>query len=729
MIRNILARLKNLFKKKRIYTPTFLQMEATECGAASLCMISAYYKKYIPLEEMRITCGVTRDGSNAMQVINAAEKIGFRAAGTSCEIEDLKNMPLPLIVFWCFNHFLVVEGVGKKYVYLNDPASGHKKVTLEEFSDSFTGIAITVEPLKKFEKEVSIPSFYQIIKGYFENTFSSFLFLFLTSFCAILPLIALTVFTQVFYDKFAIFSSSPSTFFFVSLFSTYLFSFSVLSLQGYLLMRFNAKLSLQITTKFFQTLLRLPISFFSQRYPGELANRLIITDKVIENLTLNLILASVNFIFVLIYLIIIFQINVAIAIVTMLGSMLALLVFVLLNRQRTDAYACQNQDFGKCLGISVGAIRNIETMKSFGMEGSFFQRWAGYYTKVMDAFQKIAIRDVILTSTPPFLQMIILSLFFFIGAKEVILGNLTVGSFMALQVLILSVLNPIIIFINLGRIYQETKGDLYRINDVMQNPIDPVFSQEKISEHMKDVRMKGKVELKDISFGFNINAEPLIKDMHFTLEPGKSVAIIGAVGSGKSTVTKLITGFYDPWTGKILFDEQERKNIERQKLVNSIASVDQNFFIFEGNFAENITLWDQTVLEEDIYQAAKDVGLHEEIASRPQGYYSKVSEEGRNLSGGQRQRIEIARALVRNPSILILDEATSQLDSEVETKIINNIRRRGCSIIMIAHRLSTIKECDEIIVLDKGTIVQRGTNDELKKEKGFYLDLIEAQGL
>lgn len=729
MIKNLIDKLKNIFKRKRIYTPTFLQMEATECGAASLCIISSHYKKYIPLEEMRIICGVTRDGSNAMQVMNAAEKIGFKASGVSCDIEALKNMSMPIIIFWCFNHFLVVEGIGKKYVYLNDPASGHRRVTMEEFSDSFTGVAITVEPIKKFEKEISIPSFYQIVKGYFKNTFSSFLFLFLASFCAIIPLIALTIFTQVFYDKYATFSWSSSTNFFAALFFTYLFAFSVFSLQGYLLMRFNAKLSLQITSKFFQTLLRLPISFFSQRYPGELANRLIMTDKVIENLTLNLILAGVNFIFVLFYLIIIFQINVAIAVVTMLGALLGLMVFFVLNRQRTDAYACQNQDFGKCLGISVGAIRNIETMKAFGMEGSFFQRWAGYYTKVMDAFQKIAIRDVLLTSTPPFLQMVILTLFFYIGAKEVISGNLTVGSFMALQVLILSVLNPTIIFINLGRIYQETKGDLYRINDVMQNPIDPIFSQENISGNSKEMRMKGKVQLKDISFGFNINASPLITNMNFTLEPGKSVAIIGSVGSGKSTVTKLITGFYEPWTGKILFDDQEKKDIPRHKLVNSIASVDQNFFIFEGTFAENITLWDQTILEEDIYQAAKDVCLHEEIASRPQGYYSKISEEGRNLSGGQRQRIEIARALVRNPSILILDEATSQLDSEVETKIINNLQRRGCSIIMIAHRLSTIKKCDEIIVLDKGAIVQRGTNEKLKKEKGFYRDLIEAQGL
>jgi ATP-binding cassette, subfamily C, bacterial len=727
-MKEIFKKIISFLKFKRVYTPTFLQMEATECGAASLCIISAYYNKYVPLEEMRRICGVSRDGANALDVVRAAEKLGFSVQGIKCDIDDLRKMKLPVIIFWSFNHFLVVEKVRKNFVYLNDPASGHRKVSIEEFSDYFTGIAIAIQPEKKFEKKIAIPSFYSIVKKYLSKSFLPFLFLFLASFCVMLPFLSLTIFTQVFYDKYATFYST-SAFFFICLIIAYLFSFLTLSLQGYLLMRFNAKLSLEITAKFFTNLLRLPISFFSQRFPGELANRVLTTDRVVENLTLHLILALVNFIFVIIYAIVMIQIDLSIAIVAIIGASLGLLLFLFLNRQRTDAYACQEQDMGKCIGISVGALRNIETIKSFGMESSFFQRWAGYFTKVVDANQKIAVRDVLLTSAPQFLQMLILSSFLFIGAKEVISGKLTIGGFMAMQTLILNFLNPTITFINLGRTYQETKGDLYRLNDVMQAENDTIFKQEVFNDKQQEIKMKGKVQVKDLTFGYNINSEPLIKNLNFILEPGKSLALVGPVGSGKSTITKLVTGLYEPWSGTILLDDEEKSSVSRQKMVISIASVDQNFFIFEGSFLDNITLWDETILEEDVYQAAKDACIHEEILSRSQGYDSNISEGGRNLSGGQRQRLEIARALVRNPSILILDEATSQLDSETEVKIIDNIRKRGCSVIMIAHRLSTIKECDEIMVLEKGVVVQKGTNEELKKIKGIYLDLVEAQGL
>ena len=717
-----------MFRKKRVRTPTIIQMEAVECGAASLGIVLAYYKKFLPLETLRDICGVSRDGSNALQIIKGANKLGMSAEAYKYDVKDLKKIKLPFIVFWNFNHFLVVEGFSKKYVYLNDPGMGPRKVTHSEFSDSFTGISVALEPDKDFKRGGSKPSLLDALKKRLNNTLKSFSFLMLATLALVVPGLGVPIFTQMFFDKVIPHETSSMLFYFGLIVTMFLYGM-LTWLQMTVLTFLNIKLSIRLSSKFFGHILRLPINFFSQRYPAEIANRAIVNDRVIQVLTSQLVLACVNLFFVFFYLFVMVQINWIITLVTVCSAAINMLTLKFINRARRDAYARLQQDLGKSIGISAGAIRNIETLKASGSENDFFSRWAGYYTKASDAFQEINKKDIYLTSVPPFLMMLTTAFFLTIGAKQVMTGHLSIGALLALQVLIGNFLSPFSQFINLGQVIGQVRVDLNRIDDVLENPVDKYYTAFKDIKDDKQTRLLGKIDLKNISFGYNKNAPPIISDLNIDIDPGKSVAFVGKTGSGKTTISKMIAGLFEPWSGDILFDMKDRFDLPRDLVIRSLSTVDQNIFIFEGSVKENISFWDTTIFEEDIIRAAKDAMIHDEIIRMEDGYNSKILEVGKNLSGGQKQRIEIARALVRNPSIIILDEATAALDSETEYKIIRNITRRGCSIIMVAHRLSTIKNCDEIIVLGKGKVVERGTHDELKDIKGVYYELVAAQGI
>ena len=717
------------FGYKRIKTPTVIQMEMVECGAAALSIILSYYKKFIPLEELRTICGVTRDGSNAKQIIIGAKKLGMHAEGFSKKLNEVYKASLPCILFWKFNHFVVLEGFSKNTFYLNDPATGPRTVSLEEFNESFTGILIELYPTKDFEKGGIKPTLLHSLKRRLKGVFLPSCYTTLATLGLVFPGLAIPVFTQIFFNKILSSDVSHNLFFFL-LFLTIILIGSLTLLQRFVLNLLNAKLSILWSSKFFRHILRLPIQFYSQRYPGEIANRLQVNDNVTQVLTGQLTIAAINLIFIFFYLFEMIQMNWKITYITLIATTINILTFILINRSRSDAYARLQQDIGKSIGITAGALRNMETIKSIGTENDFFSRWSGYFTNTSLAQQEINIKDILLTSLPPFMQMITIAAFLTIGGWEVMHGFLSIGMLLALQVLIINFLTPITQFINLGQVLQQVKGDLNRIDDVLDNKEDEIFAKEEgTAPYTKKTRLDGIVELKNLSFGFDPNAPPFIDKFNLTINPGKSIALVGPSGCGKTTLAKLILRLYFPWEGEILFDNLPPKEIDRRLLIRSLSSADQNFFIFEGSFKDNITLWDTTLFEKDIIKAAKDAQIHKEIISTPNGYSSIILEGGKNLSGGQRQRIEIARALVRNPSILILDEATSSLDSETEQAIMQNIYHRGCSSIVVAHRLSTIRNCDEIIVLDKGKIQQKGSHKELKQIPGIYQELVKAQGL
>ena len=715
---------KKLWNKKRVKVPTVLQMEAVECGAACLGMILAYYGKYVPLEELRIECGVSRDGSKASNILKAARKYGLEAKGFRKEPEGLKELPLPMIIFWNFNHFVVLEGIKGNKVYLNDPAMGQRVVSYEEFDQSFTGIALTFKPGPEFKKGGKRPSIWRSLRNRLKGSELAFTYIVLASLFLVIPGLVIPTFSKIFIDNILV---KNMTGWLKPLLLAMLIAAVVQAaltwLQKYYLLRMETKLAISNSSKFFMHVFRLPIEFFAQRFPGEVGNRVLLNDKVAEilgrQLSTNLLSVGLIGFYALLmaqYDIVLTGIGVAMAFIN-LGA----LKFV--SEKRKNSNLRLQQEMGKLLGVSMTGIQMIETLKATGSETDFFEQWSGYQAKVMNAEQELGATNQFLSAIPSFLSLLNNVLILTIGGLRVIEGHLTMGMLVAFQSLMGSFMTPVNQMVNMGRVLQEAEADMKRLDDVLN------YQQEKRFEKETDLdsppKLTGYIEIKNVTFGYNRLEPPLIKDFSLTIKPGQRIAIVGASGSGKSTIAKLVSGLYEPWSGEILFDGKPLKEIPKDVFLNSVAMVDQDIFLFEGTVKDNITMWDPTIPEKDYIKAAKDACIHDDIAARPGGYESNVEEGGANFSGGQRQRLEIARALAINPTILVLDEATSALDPYTEKLIDDNIRKRGCTCIIVAHRLSTIRDCDEIIVLDRGRVVQRGTHEEMKNIDGPYAKLIK----
>lgn len=718
--------------KKRKCTPTVIQMEAVECGAASLAIVLGYYGKFIPLEELRIECGVSRDGSNAFNLIQAAEKYGMVAAGFKAEVEDLKEMRAPFIIFWNFNHFLVVEGFAKKYVYINDPASGPRKVSYEDFDKAFTGVVITIEPGENFKKEGKAPSLWPMLKERLKDVKLPIAYISVAGILLVLPGLAVPAITQIFYDQVLgahHFGWKMGVSLGLLLLSIIVGTITLLQYTH--LNRLHSKLSIRFSGEFLWHILRLPVSFYAQRFSGEIAHRLTLNDTVTSALTGNLATTAINIILIIFYAFVMFQYNATIATIGISAAFLNLFILWWINRSRNDAYARVQQETGKSVGFAIGALQNIESIKAAGNESELFTKWAGYFTKTVNAQREINLKDVILTAFPALLQGISTAALLGIGGWKVLHGELTIGMLLALQGLLAAFLSPVTQMVNLGSTLQTLKIDIARLDDVLKNPEDEALyvSAAGLENHSKKTRLEGYLEFKNVSFGYSPIDPPLIENLSFSLKPGQRIALVGPSGCGKSTIAKLVSGLYQPWSGEILYDGKVRADIPAYVFHNSLAAVDQKIFLFAGEIRENLTLWDATVEDNEMIQAAKDACIHDEIIARQHGYETVLAEEGANFSGGERQRLEIARALVSFPRLLIMDEATSALDSKTEELISKNVRQRGCTCVMIAHRLSTIQECDEIIVLDRGKVVQRGTHLELKAIEGLYQDLVNRESL
>jgi NHLM bacteriocin system ABC transporter peptidase/ATP-binding protein len=411
-----------------------------------------------------------------------------------------------------------------------------------------------------------------------------------------------------------------------------------------------------------------------------------------------------------------------------------------LSRTRVDANMKLAQEYGKVNGVAIAGIQTIETIKASGLESDSFAKFAGYYAKALNAQQELALQTQILTIIPTLLTALTTASILVVGGFRVMNGSLSIGMLVAYQSLTASFLAPVNSLVNFGSLLQDLEADLNRLDDVLQNTVDaePLRGEgerDRGTEGQREnyqlpisFRLQGYVELRNITFGYSRVDNPLIENFSLSLEPGQRVAIVGGSGSGKSTIAKLVCGLYEPWQGEIYFDGVSRTQIPRSVLANSLAMVEQDIFLFAGTVRENLTLWDSTVSQTDLVRACSDAVIHDLIESMPGGYDAKLIEGGMNISGGQRQRLEIARAMVRNPAVLVLDEATSALDAQTELIIDRNLRRRGCSCIVIAHRLSTIRDCDEIIVLEQGKVVQRGTHEELWHSGGKYASLLRTEG-
>lgn len=717
--------------KRRVKTPTVIQMEAVECGAACLGIVLGYFGAFVPLEELRVKCGVTRDGSNALNLIKAARGFGLNATGfRASDIEDLKKHQMPLVVFWEFKHFLVVEGFGSDQVYINDPASGPRKISYKEFDESFTGIAIHFEKTENFQKSKKPKKLVTLAIERLKNVKVPLIFLALCGLGLLIPNLFVPVTSRVFFDNVLGHGLVNQTFAIVLILSFLaLLTIGFTLFQNRYLNRLNIRLLSVFSFEFVWHLLHLPLQFYSQRYGGEIAYRVQLNEKVAKTLTGTLVPTFVNFCLIIFYATVMFNFDRIIALIGIGAALCNLFALVMINRSRLDAYARVQQESGKSIGFSIGALQNIESIKAAGNEDDFFSRWAGRIADKVNAEREINAKDVLLTSVPPFLQNLALIFLLGIGGLRILNGELTVGILMALQGLMSTFLLPVNQLVNLGSTLQTLKIDVDRLNDVLRYPEDVVYQSHKKRASDIDVtgKLEGFLELQNVTFGYNPNGDPLIENFSFSLKPGQRVAFVGPSGSGKSTLSRLVSGLYQPWSGQILFDGKPITEIPRSVFTRSVSMVDQKIVLFSGSIRDNLTLWDSTIAQATCVEAAVAACIHENIIGKKGGYEATVLEDGMNFSGGERQRLEIARALVNHPRYLIMDEATSTLDSLVELEISQNIRKMGCTCVMIAHRLSTIRECDEIIVLDKGKIVERGTHDELKKAKGLYYDLVERE--
>ncbi len=720
----------------RVKTPTVLQMEAVECGAASLAIILAHYERIVPLAELRIECGVSRDGSKASNLILAARRYGMIADGFKAEhLEQLQEVPPPFIVFWNFNHFLVVEGFSKHWVFLNDPATGPRRIDWKEFDEKFTGVVLMMKPGPEFNKGGRKPSVILALIDRLQGSVGGILYCILAGFLLVLPGLATPVFSQVFVDHVLVENRAewlrPLI---LGMIITTVFQGLLTLLRLRYLRKLRIKLAVGMSARFLWHILRLPVRFYAQRYAGEISNRATFNNKVAQVLSGQLATTVIDAVMVLFYALVMFAYDGVLTLIGICFSAINGLALQWVARYRVDANMRLVQDWGKVTGVSIAALQSIETLKASALESDFFSRWSGYYAKAATAQQELEVTNQMLGVLPIFLTSLTSMLILVVGGWRVMDGKISIGMLVAFQSLMLSFQQPVNTLVDFGTTLQELEGDLNRLDDVLGNSIDSEVEkgqgrQGEIPNLKSPIQnLKGYVELRNITFGYSPVDPPLIENFSLSLQSGQRVALVGASGSGKSTLAKLICGLYQPWEGKVLFDGTPRSEIPREILASSLSLVEQDIFLFGGTVRDNLTLWDVNVPDEKLIKACKDAAIHEAVMAIPGGYDGELLEGGVNLSGGQRQRLEIARALVKNPAILVMDEATSALDAQTEQIIVENLRQRNCSCILVAHRLSTIRDCDEIIVLEEGKVVQRGTHEELWQEGGVYQRLIRSEG-
>ncbi len=720
---------------RRVKTPTVLQLEAVECGAAALAIVLGYYDLIVPLEELRSECGVSRDGSKALNVIKAARKYGMESKGVKYEnLERLYDLTFPVILFWNFNHFVVLEGFKKGKAYLMDPAAGPRTVSMEELDASFSGVVLTFEPGPDFKPAGEKPSMKAALRRRLKGSEQALAFAVLCGLFLVIPGLVIPTFSRIFIDEYLIGGrKSLIVPLLIGMGLTAALRMGLTYLQEYYLLRMESKLALATSSSFFNHILRLPVAYFSQRFAGEIGSRVDINNKVANLISGRLATTLLDSVLIIFYAVLMLMYDVTLTVVCVAIALLNIVALKMVSRHRVDAARRLMQDQGKLTGTAMNGLRMIETLKASGSESEFFSRWSGYQAKALRSQQELGQLGELVNAVPALVTSITTATILLLGSLKVMAGDLTVGMLVAYQTLMSSFNQPLNTFVSFGASLQELEADMNRLDDVLRNDVDPQYLREEAAAPPTDaagtgdmVKLSGEVELRDVTFGYSPLAKPLIDGFNLKVKPGQRVAIVGTSGSGKSTVARLVSGLYRPWSGQVLFDGIPTDDLPVGLLRNSLGVVDQEIFLFGGTVLENVTMWDSTIPLTAVTQACRDAAIDDDLQTRLGKYDSIVEEHGGNFSGGQRQRLEISRALVGSPTILILDEATSALDPPTEQWVDEALRRRGCTCIIIAHRLSTIRDADEIIVMERGSIVQRGTHAEMKDIPGAYAELIKV---
>ena len=711
-------------KSKLAKVPQVMQMEVVECGAASLTMILAHYGKWLPLEEVRAACGVSRDGSSAKMILQAARNYGLDAKGFRMSPEALEGKQ-PAIIHWNFEHFVVFRGFDRKgRACINDPGIGPVKWPMEEFRKHYTGVCLTFEPTEKFEKggqQTSILSYMKKnLNGVSEAFWLTFSFALMGAFVALLS----PLFTRIFLDE--ILSGKNADWvkwFFIGMGALAVFQFFVVLLQSRYTKRVAGALALKSNKDYLRHLLRLPMSYFAMRHVGDLQQRMHLNQEITNSLIEVLAPQVINIGLLVLYLFLMFSYSFWLTIIGFVAAGVNLAIVHYFANLRINLIRSMEQSEGQYFSATISCIDNMESIKAAGAETGFFKYWSGLWAHKFNVNANADKQQAQMALLPVMANALCSVAVLVLGAYLILQGDLTVGMLMAFQGFMGSFLAPVNELVNGSQKIVEMRSQMERVEDVMKYPEDHRESEKEILQG----KLGGLLEMKHVTFGYSPIQPPLIEDFNLRVEPGHSVALVGPSGCGKSTLAKLISGLYKPWSGEILYDGRPIESIPNEELTNSVAVIDQNVVLFDDTIAQNIRMWDPSIEDFTLMMACNDAEIRADIVGRPEGFDTKIVKGGQNFSGGQRQRFEIATALAREPIVLIMDEATSALDPKTEDEVMKRIRRMGPTQVIVAHRLSTIRDCDEIIVMDQGKILQRGRHEELMAQEGFYQKLMKSE--
>lgn len=724
-----MGKIKKPIKNGIAKVPVVMQLEALECGAAALTMILSYYDKWIPLEQVRSDCGVSRDGSNAKNILKAARNYGLKARGYKMEPESLREHgTFPCIIHWEFNHFVVLKGFKGDKVYLNDPARGNYVISMKEFDEAFTGVCILFEPGDDFVPSGEPKSMLLFAKKRLIGCGVALAFVFLSTLITSFFNIVNPAVSRVFLDKVLLEKNSQWHNYF---FPVYAVVIIIQILVGYIgaiyRVKISGKMAIVGNTSYMWKVLNLPMNFFSQRLAGDIKSRQEANAMISEVFVNTFAPLFVNFAMLIFYLVIMVRYSLVLSCVGIISIVLNAILARIISTKRVNITRVLMRDEGKLYGTMISGIEMIETIKASGAENGFFEKWSGYQASVNAQKVKFDNVDFFLGKLVEFVYEVFADLILILGIYLCMTGRFSVGMVMAFQGFFNSFMGPVSSLIGAGQQVLEMRTEMERVDDVMEYPEDENITAMNTVVSGDDRKLRGLIEIKNVTFGYSKLDNPIIKDFSLTIKPGQKIALVGASGCGKSTISKLVSGLYQPWSGEILYDGKPIKEIDRSVFTSSLAVVDQDITLFEDTVENNIRLWDSSIENFEVIMAARDAMMHADIMEREGGYEYKLIEGGMNLSGGQRQRLEMARVLAQDPTIIIMDEATSALDAKTEYEVVKAIADRGITSLVVAHRLSTIRDSDEIVVIKDGVIVEKGTHEELYSKEGYYRELVTSE--
>ncbi|MEE1157929.1 MAG: ATP-binding cassette domain-containing protein [Atopobiaceae bacterium] len=713
--------------KDVVKVPVVLQMEELDGGAACLGMVMGYHRKWVGLDQLRIACEISRDGIQPESIRRAAENYGLDCRIESLSFEELKERTeLPAIIVWNKTRYVVFCGSDRKGLCINHPAKGKQHVGEDEFRKRYAGTRLCLTPGEKFEPSGKKPGIFDHLRSVLRTHESVVRLVMVTSVLATFAAILSPVFTRIFTDY--VLGQDTSSWYPGVLYAfAALIAFQLIAsvINQILIIRAKGKVAATSSARFLRHVLYMPIDFFYQHKAGDLADRQNSNNEIAETLIGQLAPLLINLVMLVFYLVVMAQYNLLLTAIGAATVVVNLFVIRKVGSMRREITAAGARNRANLAAATISGIDMIESIKATGSEDGYFERWAGQHTSLANTKTQFSKKTMYLGNFPAFVQELSDYVVMFMGFILIVQGQFTAGLLLTFLQFLKAMMAPVNMLLDAGENLQIMGAAIERVNDVMECPEEEGVHAQYDAESVRNAqKLSGSIEIKDVTFGYSHSSEPLIENFSLSLAPGERVALVGASGSGKSTIAKMLVGIHKPWSGEILFDGQRIDEIPRAVFKGSLTMVDQQVVLFHDTIENNIKMWDETIEDFEMVISARDAGIHKQIVLRKGGYQMMVEEGGRNLSGGERQRIEIARVLSSDPSILIMDEATSALDARTEYEISEYVHARGITCIIVAHRLSTIRDCDEIIVLDRGKVVQRGTHEELMGEGGLYKQLI-----